>query len=110
MALTQLHTMMAAASSLWSGPTQALTAQQQPNRWFTINAVLTETRAWGGKCFAVLIKVMGTKCMHFYTLAKHRTLKSEKYVAMLFILRKEFEKSFKIEKEKSIFVYHIIFN
>lgn len=78
----------------WSGPWHAPIAQQHPKRQCTINAVLAETRAWGGQCCAVLTQAMANSCAHFDTVAKHSTLNSKEYTALLSVLIKEFDNRF----------------
>lgn len=58
-----------------------------------IRTVWSETRTQAGQN-AVLTQVTANNCMHFYTLAKHSPVNSEKYAVMLCILVKEFENKF----------------
>ena len=97
--------------SSWQGdPGRVLITQQQPKRQCTINTVLTETRAWGGQCCAVLTQVMANNCMHIDTLDKHSALNSKECTVMLFVLIKLENRYQDCKKKSSIYVCNTIFS
>jgi len=62
-----------------------------PNNQCTINVLPAESGARGEQRWAVLAQVIAHNCVHFDTPAKHRTVNTEKYTAVLSVLIKECE-------------------